>query len=159
MRNAQAQRSGFDPLDLFDPDAPGEENLFDYFPLSRDISLKAAAVATAVASVASLFSTESAALSDPSEFIDQLLSADPLAWRNALAQEAAALAGRVLDDITFAQLEAGVRAKPEHVSLAWLEPLAPHLTPAQLYRLYKAGELFPRLNAAAPDDPPTDPLL
>lgn len=158
LRNAQAQRSGFDPLDLFDPDVPGEESLFDYFRLARNISLKAAAVATVVASVASLFSTESATLTDPREFIDQLLSADPLAWRNALAQEAAALAGRVLDDVTFAQLEAGVRAKPEHVSLAWLEPLAPHLTPAQLYRLYQAGELLRRLNAAVSNDPPTDPM-
>jgi hypothetical protein len=158
LRNAQTQRSGFDPFDLLDPDAPCEENLFDYFRLSRDLSLKAAAAATVVSQVASLFTAEQAALTNSREFLDQLLAADPLAWRNALAQEAAALAGRVLDDATFAQLEAGVLDNPEHVSLAWLEPLAPHLTPAQLHRLYQAGDLLRRLNAAVPDDdPPPEP--
>ena len=95
-----------------------------------------------------MLANQAAALANPREFVDQLLSADPLAWRNALAQEAEALAGRVLDDFSFAALLNGIQTKPEHVTLAWLEPLAPYLTPAQLYQLYQDSGLLRRLNAA-----------
>ena len=152
LRNAQSQRSGFDPLRLLDINAPCDAALLDFYRLARDVSSPAATAATvgvAVAgAVAQVLTGQLAALANPRVFVDQLLSADPLAWRNALAQEAEALAGRVLDDFSFAALLNGIQTKPEHVTLAWLEPLAPYLTPAQLYRLYQESGLLRRLNAA-----------
>jgi hypothetical protein len=111
------------------------------------------AVTTSLIS-ATMMTLDRARLGNPRNFIEQLLAADPLAWRNALAQESEALAGRVLDDTTFAQLEAGIRANPEQVSLAWLELLAPHLDTEQLHHLYKASDLLRRLNDAVPPEAP-----
>lgn len=143
LRNAQNQRSRFDPLDLFDPAEPCDEQLRDYYRLTRAPSGMAAAPATARTAKAA-----TATLANPSLFMDQLLSSDPLAWRNALAQEADALAGRVLDEATFAELLEGVSHNPDHVSVAWLTPLAPHLTQEQMLKLYREDNLLQRLNAA-----------
>lgn len=165
LRNAQHQRSRFDPFDLLDPALPCDTTLEDYYRLTRSVAASSAtvvfninvgftAVTDAVSGSAEVATTERARLGNPRNFIEQLLAADPLAWRDALAQESEALSGRVLDDTTFAQLEAGIRANPEQVSLPWLELLAPHLDTEQLYRLYKAGDLLRRLNNAIPAEAP-----
>lgn len=149
LRNAQSQRSRFDPLRLLDINALCDTALLDFYRLARELPSPAATAGGIVSGVvAFVMANQLAALANPREFVDQLLSADPLAWRNALAQEAEALAGRVLDDFSFAALLNGIQTKPEHVTLAWLEPLAPYLTPDQLYRLYQDSGLLRRLNAA-----------
>lgn len=93
------------------------------------------------------FDLEPAQLSDPEVFLVQLASRDPLAWRNALEQEAERLAGRRLDDDTFKALLARARKRPEMVNVAWLESLEPHLSPEQLLALYRQSGLLSRLAA------------
>ena len=148
LRNAQNQRSRFDPLRLLDINAPCDAALRDFYRLSRDKPSAATAGGIVSGIVSYMLANQPAALVNPREFVDQLLSADPLAWRNALAHEAEALAGRVLDYFDFAALLNGIQNKPKHVTLAWLEPLAPHLTPSQLYQVYQGSDLLRRLNAA-----------
>jgi hypothetical protein len=176
LRTAQNHRSQFDPFDLLDPASPCEP-LPAYYRLGLEPAAVAAA-ATAVAmgtawamGVAGTAGTAAipagmpagmppqpiAVLAQREPFVDQLLCTDPLAWRTALEQEAAALDGHVLDDASFQALLDGISGKPEHVTLAWLEPLAPHLTTAQLLALYRAGELLTRLNAAIPNAGPEPP--
>ena len=65
-------------------------------------------------------------------FIDRLMASDPLAWRTALEQEEEALYGHVLDEASFQALLDGITRKPGHVTAAWLESLAPYLTPEQM---------------------------
>lgn len=149
LRNAQIQRSGFDPFDLLDLALPCDAMLENYYRLSRPQQVTAQFRTTY-----DIGTPDCAVLGNPRQFVEQLLAADSLAWRNALAQESEALAGRVLDDTTFARLEAGVRANPTLVSLPWLELLAPHLGADQLHRLYKAGDLLRGLNDAIPPEAP-----
>lgn len=174
LRTAQNHRSQFDPFDLLDPASPCEP-LPAYYRLglepaaeaavvfamssSLEISVTGTAVAAAIPAgmSAGMPPRPIAVLAQREPFIDQLLSADPLAWRTALEQEAAALDGHVLDDVSFEVLLNGITRKPEHVTLAWLEPLAPHLTTAQLLALYRAGKLLTRLNAAIPNASPEPP--
>lgn len=159
LRNAQHQRSGFDPFDLLDPSSRCDSGLKNYYFLSRQIvtgELHATETgsdrAHIVGSTGTITTAPAAKLSHRHQFVEQLLAADPLVWRNALEQESEALAGRVLDDTTFAQLEAGIQINPSQVSLPWLEPLTPHLTTDQLQRLYKASSLLRRLNDALPPE-------
>lgn len=159
LRNAQHQRSGFDPFDLLDPSSRCDSGLKNYYFLSRQIvtgELHATETgsdrAHIVGSTGTITTAPAAKLSHRHQFVEQLLAADPLVWRNALEQESEALAGRVLDDTTFAQLEAGIQVNPSQVSLPWLEPLTPHLTTDQLQRLYKASSLLRRLNDALPPE-------
>lgn len=135
LRNAQSQRSGFDPLKLLNPAEPCDRALMDYYRLARPPQ-------TTVTETA-----EIASLSDSRTFISQLLSSDPLAWRNALAQEADALAGKILDQTTFTMLLERLKDKPEHVTVAWIETLALHLSRQQMFELYRTGDLLRRLNA------------
>ena len=76
-----------------------------------------------------------ASLANPRLFVDQMLSHDPLAWRNALMHEREALVGRVLDDYSFDMMLYNIRPRPEKVTQAWLETLAPYLTPSQLNQI------------------------
>ncbi len=184
LRTAQNHRSQFDPFDLLDPASPCEP-LPAYYRLGLEpaaVAAAATAVAMGAARVMGVAGTAAttaipagmptgipartaagmpprpiAVLAQREPFVDQLLSADPLAWRTALEQEATALDGHVLDDVSFQALLDGITGKPEHVTLAWLEPLAPHLTTAQLLALYRAGKLLTRLNAAIPNASPEPP--
>lgn len=162
LRNAQHQRSGFDPFDLLDPALLCDPRLGNYYRLSRKVVTgeihategEGSDRAHFVGSVSPMATVATATLNNPRQFIEQLLAADPLAWRNALEQESDALTGRVLDDTTFARLAAGIRANPNHVTLPWLELLAPHLDTDQLHRLYRASDLLHRLNDAVPPEAP-----
>lgn len=172
LRTAQNHRSQFDPFDLLDAASPCEP-LPAYYRLGREpaavveaavvmamsMSLEIGVTGTAATAAipAGIPPQPIAALAHREPFIDQLLSSDPLAWRTALEQEAAALDGHVLDNASFQALLDGITRKPEHVTLAWLEPMAPHLTTAQLLELYRAGKLLTRLNAAIPNASPEPP--
>lgn len=165
LRRAQNHRSQFDPFDLLDPIAPCE-------PLPAYYRLGVEPAAVAITGVGGLkaggsaivgvgfvqdavrrVAAPTARLANSAQFIDQLLSSDPLAWRTALEQEAEALDGHVLDDISFLALLDGIARRPEHLTLVWLEPLTVYLTNAQLLDLYRAGDLLARLNNAIPEAP------
>ncbi len=167
VRTIQAHRSRFDPFNLCDPDTPSES-----LPTYYRLGLEPAAVAVAITGAGGLRAGGSAVvgvgfvhdkarraaapsttLANRAEFVDQLLSPDPIAWRTALEQEADNLAGHVLDDTSFRLLLDGITRRPEHVMLVWLEPLTPYLTNAQLLDLYRAGDLLVRLNNAIPEAP------
>lgn len=172
LRTAQNHRSQFDPFDLLDPASPCEPLPAYYrlgrepaavveaevvFTVSSSLEISVAGTAATAGMPTGMPPQPIAVLAQREPFIDQLLSADPLAWRTALEQEAAALDGHVLDGASFQALLDGITRKPEHVTLAWLEPLAPHLTIAQLLALYRAGKLLTRLNAAIPNAGPEPP--
>lgn len=167
VRTIQAHRSRFDPFNLCDPDTPSES-----LPTYYRLGLEPTAVAVTITGAGGLRAGGSAVvgvgfvhdkacraaapsttLANRAEFVDQLLSPDPIAWRTALEQEADNLAGHVLDDTSFRLLLDGITRRPEHVMLVWLEPLTPYLTNAQLLDLYRAGDLLVRLNNAIPEAP------
>ncbi len=62
-----------------------------------------------------------------------------------MEQEAETLRDRVLDNASFDALMERVRTVPDFVQMDWLELIAPHLTPEQLFALYRETELLPRL--------------
>lgn len=144
LRQAQAQRSCFDPMKLIDLKHPCEDRLFRFYRLQPYLP---GYVATAPIRFVVRKKLPVISLANPAQFIDRLLSTDPLAWRSAMEQEAERLEGRVLDETTFQALLEPIKNRPEQVSLPWLELLAPHLNTEQLKNLYKQGQLLDRLNS------------
>lgn len=151
LRDALRNRSGFDPRNLVEGRASAER-LARYYHL-LDAERPAAVAATGGIAVSGEVALPTAAPVDPEAFLAQLLSGDPLAWRNALEQEADRLGGRVLDDASFRALTDRVGRRPEVVTVPWLETLEPHLTADQLAELYRVSKLLPRLALAAKGEP------
>ncbi len=139
IRSARQQRSDFDPLRLVDPEQPSVEKLAPFFSLDKP----PAPVSEGLDVVELKPETDS--LDDPDGFLSQLFSTDPLAWRNALAQEADNLTDRILDRTSFSALLDRVRSVPEFVQMDWLELIAPHLSAEQLFDLYKESRLLTRI--------------
>lgn len=141
VRGSLRDRSGFDPRNLVEADRPADARLRRYYHLV-EAERPSAAIAEDVISDAAL---PSATPVDMEAFLSQLLSGDPLAWRNALEQEADRLMGHVLDTSTFQTLTNRIRSRHEVVTVPWIESLEPHLTAEQISELYRVSELLPRL--------------
>jgi hypothetical protein len=95
-----------------------------------------------------------AAPRDRDEFLRQLLSSSPDAWRNAISREDA-LIDRTLDEKTVDELLA--RLKVAHAparDVAWLETVAPLLSGTQLRRLLRETDMLRQWAAAAGVLPP-----
>jgi len=144
VRDALRNRSGFDPRNLVEAASPTDSRLRRYYHLV-EAERRPVGAGEALPDEAEL---PSAGPADAEAFLSQLLSGDPLAWRNALEQEADRLTGRVLDAATFQALTDRVRSRPEVVTVSWLETLEPHLTAEQLSELYRVSEFLPRLASA-----------
>lgn len=142
VRSARRQRSSFDPLNLVDPEHLSAERLERFFRLDMTQAQVSAGPDTA-SPIWEPRPTDG--LDDLGGFLSQLFSTDPLAWRNALEQEASNLEGRVLDQAGFEALLERVRVAPEFIEMDWVELIAPHLSADQLFGLYKESRLLTRL--------------
>lgn len=94
-------------------------------------------------------STSTAAPKDREEFLQQLLSQSPEAWRNAIRREDA-LAGRTLDDRTVEELLTRLKAPNAPVrDVFWLETIAPILSEVQLRSLVRETGMLRQWAVAA----------
>lgn len=181
IKRCQDNRAGFDLRDLLRivPALGAEPPLQEYFELfsGRDgvappaPAAPAPAVATAATTAwldvkqagerlqAHPLLRETARPENPEALLDGLRSADPGAWANALAREAAALRGKVLPGELFEPLlrgpwftSDGAPRDPE-VTARYLEVLGPYLDATQSTRLAQAvWHVFAGADAAA--EPP-----
>ena len=142
VNEATRNRSGFDPRTLVSGRSSAK-SLIDYYHL-LDSKTESAVFALARETEAAT-SPPRGAPGDPEAFLAQLSSGDPLAWRNALEQEADRLRDRVLDGATFSLLLDRIRNRPKVVTVPWLETLEPHLDARQLAEIYRVSDLLPRL--------------
>jgi hypothetical protein len=85
---------------------------------------------------------------DREEFVRQLLSPSPEAWRNAISREDS-LRGRVLDERTFQELVTRLETDTIPRNVLWLETLAPILSPGQLRTLLRRSHLLRRIAVKA----------
>lgn len=145
LRQACANRGGFDPRNLFlleRTELRVDETLEPYFSLFAEPQVEAV--------VARAGAVRPGRPQEPEQFVAQLLSTSREAWLNALERERNALQGRVLDSETFERLLRGA-AVPEawHLGAAWLEVVAPLLAAAQVKRLVAQTGLLARLATLA----------
>jgi len=153
MLASQQQRSAFDVTRLFDEELEVPEFPFSYFDLRPAPAFEPRGADERL---------EVATLADPTAFLAQMASNDPVAWKNALATESTALQGRILDDKTFASILNGVKEWKRPGSqdldasavLAWLETIEPHLSIDQFDQVYRETGLLRRL--AAQVEPPKE---
>jgi hypothetical protein len=145
LRQASANRGGFDPRNLFLHDRRElrvDQKLERYFSLFADLKL--------------LDPTEPAeerpvgSPRDRGQFVSQLRSSTAESWHTAFERERDALAGKVLDGETFDELLRAIgNPPPAHVGADWLDVVAPALTPLQLKRLIAESGLLGSLASSA----------
>jgi len=153
LREAQAQRSGFDPFDVVDPPPDLDPNLGDYFVLARtaqDVR------AQEVSSEGLDRELPEVNLNDPEGFLNLLLAEDPERWEDALQNEGLKGVRGRLPDYVFAEILEKVRERPGQATVDWLDTLSPLLSTEQLRELVSAAGVFERLleGANAPGKEP-----
>ena len=153
LREAQAQRSGFDPFDVVDPPPDLDPNLGDYFALARtaqDVR------AQEVSSEGLDRELPEVNLNDPEGFLNLLLAEDPERWEDALQNEGLKGVRGRLPDYVFAEILEKVRERPGQATVDWLDTLSPLLSTEQLRELVSAAGVFERLleGANAPGEEP-----
>ena len=177
IKRCQDNRSGFDLRDLLRvvPTLGAEPPLQEYFELFSGRDGVAAPAPSAPAPASSQAATvwvdamqagsrlqanplrrEPARPENPEALLDGLRSAEPGAWANAIAREAAALRGKVLPSDLFEPLLRGPwfgsdgAPRDPQVVARYLETLGPYLDAAQSGRLAQAAwHVFAAADAAA----------
>ncbi len=153
VREAQAQRSGFDPFDVVDPPPELDPNLGDYFTLARaaqDVQ------AQEVSGEGLGRELPEVSLNEPEVFLKLILAEDPERWEDALQNEGLKGVRGRLPDYVFAEILEKVRERPGQATVDWLDTLSPLLSTEQLRELVSAAGVFERLleGANAPGKEP-----